>query len=230
MNSCATFKGYTVEPLKTVTQRCQEWPSGLVDAKAVAELLGLSEDRVRDLAVAGFWPHYRFDGGEPQFNKSESKTWAARHLMQRFEGAEPKFELKVIVAAAGTVKTLPPPSLGGLRGLTELTHHLHPPGVYFLCDGDNVVYVGQSVEPLQRIGTHRRDRGKQFDRVYFIAVPEFMLDTVERQFIALLKPRHNGDQGPPADARHMNLANDLLAQLAGGGEAHNMNSQTPPVR
>jgi hypothetical protein len=199
-----------MDTLKTVTQRVEEWPSGLVTANVLADELGLSEDRILALAEAGYWPHYRFDGGAPQFKKSESRTWAAKHLMQRFEGNDPQIEFKVMVAATGTVQSMPPPSLHGLKGLTELTNLIQPPGVYFLCSGETVVYVGQSKEPLQRIANHRIYKKGKFDRVFFVPVPEFLLNAAERGLIALLKPPLNGNAGPPQDPAHGEIALQLF--------------------
>ena len=147
------------------------------------------------------------------FKKSESREWAAKHLMQRFVGQEPKLEFKVMLTAVGTVQSMPPPSLHGLRGITELTNLVQPPGIYFLCHADEVVYVGQSVNPLSRIESHRSDKNKKFDRIFFIPVPQFLLNSVEREFIAHLRPRLNGDSGPKHDQEHVQVAKDIVAQL-----------------
>ena len=80
--------------LKKLTIMCQEFPSGLVGANIIAEKLGISEERVTSLADAGYWPHYRFDGGSPQFKITESKQWSAQNLMQKIEGKLPDFEFK----------------------------------------------------------------------------------------------------------------------------------------
>lgn len=203
-----------MEQLKTLVSRVEVWPTGLVSASVLAEEMGLSEQRILQLADAGYWPHYRLDGGAPLFKKSESREWAAKNLMQRFAAAEPTLEFKVMLSATGTVRSMPPTALHGLQNLTELTHFLQPPGVYFLCLADEVVYVGQSIKPVTRVETHRADKNKQFDRVYFIPVPEFLLNAVEREFIAYFRPRFNGDAGPAHDARHAQVAKQVLAQLS----------------
>lgn len=188
----------SMDELKQMIVRCEEWPTGLVSASDIATDVGLPVDRVTALADSGYWPHYRFDGGAPMFKKSESKAWAARNLMQRVPGKEPDFAFKVIIQAPQQMKTVPPVSISNVKGLTELTHILYPPGVYFLVENDEVVYVGQSVNPMSRIGEHLRSKAGKFDRVYFIPVPQFMLDAVEGGFIKLLSPRLNGNPGPTA--------------------------------
>jgi excinuclease UvrABC nuclease subunit len=68
-------------------------------------------------------------------------------------------------------------------------------GVYFLCDADEVVYVGQSVAVLSRIMTHVMERNKRFDpdRIFFLPVPQSELLRAEGEFIRLLKPKYNGN-------------------------------------
>lgn len=188
-----------MDELKQMVVRCEEWPSLLVSADDIANDVGLPVERVTALADAGYWPHYRLDGGAPMFKKSESKAWAARNLMQRVPGSEADFNFKVIIQAPKQMKTVPPVSISNVKGLTELTHILYPPGVYFLVENDEVVYVGQSINPMGRIGQHLRSKAGKFDRVYFVPVPQFMLDAVEGGFIKLLSPRLNGNPGPKSD-------------------------------
>jgi predicted GIY-YIG superfamily endonuclease len=64
-------------------------------------------------------------------------------------------------------------------------------GVYFLLDGDEVVYVGQAVNVYSRIDHHR---GKKFDRYAFVPCQPSMLDRLESLYIHFLKPRLNGVQ------------------------------------
>lgn len=66
----------------------------------------------------------------------------------------------------------------------------HPPGVYFLMQGDEIVYVGQSVSPGARIAQHVKD--KNFDRV--LLIPTINLSEVETKYIKLLRPKYNISQ------------------------------------
>ena len=204
-----------MEELKSMVVRCEEWPTGLVPAAVIAEDVGLSVDRVTALADSGHWPHYRFDGGAPMFKKSESKSWAARNLMQKFEGKAADFSFKVVIQAPQVIKTVPPTSIANVKGLTEITHVLYPPGVYFLVEKDEVVYVGQSINPMSRIGEHLRSKQGKFSRAYFIPVPQFMLDTVEGGFIKLLSPVLNGNPGPSAGGFE-EMSQQIHPELYGG--------------
>lgn len=66
------------------------------------------------------------------------------------------------------------------------------PGVYFLCSSDSVIYVGQAISPMKRIGEHLSNSSKIFDRVFVLSVPKSMLDDVEGAFIRTLRPALNG--------------------------------------
>ena len=192
--------------------RCEEWPTGLVGADVLAKDFGLSEERIIGLADAGYMPHYRLDGGAPMFKKSDAKKWIAQNMMQQIKGKAADFEFKVLVDVPQKFDTLPPKSISNVSGLTELTNLIYPPGVYFLVNDDSVVYVGQSVNPIARIGNHLKEKAGKFDKIYFVPVPKHMLDAVEGGFIKLLEPKLNGNPGPKAYGKE-NLANQIHPNL-----------------
>jgi hypothetical protein len=82
-----------------------------------------------------------------------------------------------------------PKALEEIEELVEVPA-MHPPGVYFLCHGNKVVYVGQSSNPSARIAQHQAD--KQFNRVFMI--PTNNLDEVETMYIKKFKPKYNKAQ------------------------------------
>jgi hypothetical protein len=63
-------------------------------------------------------------------------------------------------------------------------------GVYFLIDGDRVVYVGQSVNVYARIASHH---SKVFDRFAFIPCGKEVLDNLESLYIHIFRPPLNAD-------------------------------------
>lgn len=65
------------------------------------------------------------------------------------------------------------------------------PGIYFLLDGEDVTYVGQSTNVLGRVGQHCAERTKQFQRWAYVACAREELNELERFYIALLRPRDN---------------------------------------
>lgn len=62
--------------------------------------------------------------------------------------------------------------------------------IYFLCQGDEVVYVGQSTNLAARLPQHRID--KVFDRVFYLIVRLDDLDRIEREYIRAIRPRYDG--------------------------------------
>ena len=55
------------KPEHEVTHVTDKWPSNLQTTEAIAEKLGMEPYRVRDLALSGYMPHYRIDGGAPLY-------------------------------------------------------------------------------------------------------------------------------------------------------------------
>lgn len=81
-------------------------------------------------------------------------------------------------------------------------------GVYFLIDGDEIVYVGQSINIMVRISTHN---DKKFDRYAYIACDKSSLDFLESIYIHFLRPRLNGDQTSTMKCAPMQLKDILEA-------------------
>lgn len=99
-------------------------------------------------------------------------------------------------------------------------------GIYFLCSGPDVVYVGQSVRVVSRVAEHISTRGDQFDhdRVYFLPCPTHALDEVERRFIRMLMPRLNRTVYSTAakaevDPEKFRHEQEVLAQLRAARES-----------
>lgn len=70
--------------------------------------------------------------------------------------------------------------------------------IYFLFDGDEIVYVGQTTQGEARVFAHRfaSERPKQFDAVTMIECPIDKLDELESRFIIEFCPRYNMKLGP----------------------------------
>ena len=65
------------------------------------------------------------------------------------------------------------------------------PGVYFLLDGNEIVYVGQARHVYSRIAQHT---SKRFNQYAFVPCAVNLLDRLESLYIHMLRPRLNGDQ------------------------------------
>lgn len=97
-------------------------------------------------------------------------------------------EVMAAVSAGLTGKALLPPE--------EIAKAAMPwrnaTGVYFLLIGDEVVYVGQSVNIYARLSSHHI---RNFDRFAFVLCSVEMLDRLESLYIHCLRPRLNGGKG-----------------------------------
>lgn len=82
-----------------------------------------------------------------------------------------------------------PDALGALY--FQIQEHRADDGyVYFLVDGQQVVYVGQTTNLAARVRDHLRD-GKQYRRVLFVSVAREQMDSVELHWITKLDPKYN---------------------------------------
>lgn len=174
----------------TVVQytHASSWPTNLVPAAEAAAEIGIPCERLEELTAAGFAPHWRIDGGPPLYRVSDLRKWGRDNLVRYCEGRPLNVRLEVHVDALPCNNA--PRSIREIPGLVELPCGSES-GVYFLANGGEVVYVGQSRSPLNRIGTHVAERSKQFDRVFMVPVPRRMLDAVEGALIRWLRPRLN---------------------------------------
>lgn len=96
------------------------------------------------------------------------------------------FEKMSVVSAALTNKTL----LDGEQIAKLALPWQRSCGVYFLVQGQEVVYVGQSVNIYSRISQHS---DKKFDKYAFVPCEAELLDKLESLYIHTLKPRLNGN-------------------------------------
>jgi len=172
--------------------------SKLLSAEQLAEVLKLdiSAERITHLAESGLMPHYQFESRR-LFALTESRKWLSDNLLTRIEGCPiPTTVRAVTLTLPGGNIPEPPIAIKSISRyllpvpITTLDHVLFP-GVYFLCQGETVVYVGQSQNVAVRIGTHMGEGRKDFTAAFCMRVPLEDLDYVETQFILALKPKHN---------------------------------------
>lgn len=77
-----------------------------------------------------------------------------------------------------------------LLDLNEIIRNKQPSiairGLYFLLQGDDVVYVGQSEDILIRAHSHRKD--KKYDGFSYLEFPEGNLNDLEAEYIIKCQP------------------------------------------
>lgn len=177
----------------TVVHETNDYPTGLKSADEMTEIMqgDISKERLLELADSGYLPHFRIDNGSPKFKPVEVKRWVANNLLGRCDGKSLHDAIRIVVQPDRLSDT-PPESISNISTLRQMPKHGYQPGVYFLCKGDEVVYVGQSTSPSGRIAQHTNDKLKDFDRVYLLPTPLSELNDMEAAFIHHLKPVLNG--------------------------------------
>lgn len=68
-------------------------------------------------------------------------------------------------------------------------------GIYFLIQGEEIVYVGQSIDIFVRVAEHANGP-KEFDRYACIEVDPDRLGLVEADYIVALDPKYNSGNLP----------------------------------
>lgn len=169
----------------------RRWPVPLEDLEpleSAARQVRLSPERLGELAQSGFAPHWDIDG-VPFFFIPELKNWVFKNIAWKVEGQS--LPAMTVLKITVPVDPLPPPtSIAMLHPLIPYVFPSPTPsGVYFLCHGNEVVYVGKSINVSARVGQHIPE--KEFDRAYYLPVPPTNLDEVEGNFIVTLKPKYN---------------------------------------
>lgn len=84
-----------------------------------------------------------------------------------------------------------PTEISNIRDLKSFPIHYLQSGIYFLVHKAKVVYIGQAICVVTRIGQHYIEGEKIFDSVWFVPIPKSDLNFIERAFIKLLKPKYN---------------------------------------
>lgn len=166
-------------------------PSRFITLRDAAVMVGLSESRLSELAAAGYAPHWRVDGGPPVFRRRPLVRWVRDNVLDRCPGRP--FPAPIVLhidrhclAPAGVPLALA--AVSPLFGPPATPRALGS-GVYFLCDGPEVVYVGESGEVFARVPHHVTD--KSFDRWYWTPVPSSDRLAVEVGYIQALQPKYN---------------------------------------
>jgi hypothetical protein len=115
--------------------------------------------------------------------EADNETLELAKLRQHY----PRHELAMNMVSGQITKQL---LLTASEILERSASYDAPSGVYFLISGDEIVYVGQSINVMSRMEDHARRI--KFKRFAFAPFPREQLDLVESLYIHLLRPRFNG--------------------------------------
>jgi hypothetical protein len=137
-----------------------------------------------------YMPYHEIGGSQVGYRYKEVISWIIKNA-SRYSSVGVDVHPSIIRFRSRVrkeAKHLIPDSLKDIINLTPMEIG-YPSGVYFLCQDEKVVYVGQSVKPSSRIPHHYKD--KKFNRVFLLPVPEQKLLQVEHKYIREFEPLYN---------------------------------------
>ena len=85
-------------------------------------------------------------------------------------------------------------------------------GIYFLINGDSIVYVGQSVNVPSRVSSHYLDAAKDFNKFCYIPCNKEHLDAIESLYIHMFKPSLNGRGSEATKVKNPRYINAPMSQ------------------
>lgn len=157
----------------------------------VVKLKGFFTKRdILHFANERYMPYHYLGGSQHGYDYKEVVRWIVENATRFSSGgvnvhpAIIRFRSRVRKEA----RHLIPDALKNIVNLTPVEIG-YPSGVYFLCQDEKIVYVGQSVNPSSRIPHHYKD--KKFNRVYLLPVPEKRLLETEYRYIRQFEPLYN---------------------------------------
>ena len=99
-------------------------------------------------------------------------------------------------------------------------------GCYLLYRGDRVVYVGQSINIMSRVGTHLANPLKRFDGFCYTEV-DGDLNEAEAELIAIYRPTDNTDM--PANKKYISALQIKKRYNIGGWDWRRIKNSLQPV-
>jgi hypothetical protein len=169
----------------------------LIPLEQAAKACLISPEALRKYAVSGHAPSTRIDGGDYLFRVPGLRRWVEENLMQLNAGFPLPRALNIQNITDAIDSTLElPPAIRFISGLRKLAVGGAMSGIYFVCFGREVVYIGQSEKIHARVGQHLESWAGDCDAVYFLPCPAMDLNRVEGAMIRLINPKRNEDRGP----------------------------------
>ena len=170
---------------------------GICTLEQAANYCKIKADTLLEYTQSGHAPHYYYDKLGPFYKKAELKKWLKENLITRNGGFPLPKEVPIIKAVDSYQSFSPPQSIASIEGMLQLPVYARLSCIYFLCDGNEVVYVGQSRSVVQRIMTHIKEGVKEFDehRIYILPTPPAALNQSEDHYIRILQPKYNSTIG-----------------------------------
>jgi len=172
----------------------------------------LSAERLIELAQLSYVPFHTIDGYGPYFIKTDVKEWVEKNLIQYHD--DNPYPIRPVLLSENDQPAFNqlPKQLQAMAGdLQAYYGPWYPHAVYFLCDVDEVVYVGQSSNLPSRLDFHLKDKNKDFNHIFYLPVIRSEALKTEDRFIQTLQPAHQpGGLWYQMEAVEMELSQQYL--------------------
>ena len=187
----------------------------LLTRNQLVELSGLSLPTLKRYAALGKGPKITRVEGLPRFRADDVRAWLNIAFDPVGEidswSPPPKVDrsewnvksVKLTPSAWGVFDHADAIPFDKVLPVRVSIRALRVSGVYFLCGGRRVFYVGQSVNVLSRLTSHVSTYGGQITSIYTLKTPIDQLDAYEGFYIRLLMPEKN-TSGPFSDLWSVN--------------------------
>lgn len=185
----------------------------------------MTGDDLIGLAKLSEIPHYIVTN---PFTKKDVYCFLQEEINEWFRSFVKKRNRTVAPAITFSYPELPPsihandivpPGLTTIKGLRKMpmSAFYTPPGIYFLCLGPEIVYIGQAINVAKRLTSHMGE--KDFDSVYFISCHIEQLIPLESSLIRYYKPCLNiAEAGHPLKEGHKSCLEMLGVRFSGSEE------------
>jgi hypothetical protein len=178
----------------------------------------ISDNEILQLCIDGVCPHYVIINPITKeesiwFMPSELNEWfESNYILQRTGTINTTYTFLHFNNSICEEKGQVPTELTRINNLYTLPieNISTPAGVYFLCKGKKIQYIGQAVNVGRRIIDHMNEGVKEFDKVYFITCHVKQLSEVEKAFIRYFQPTYNKTSLITPNDFDINLVNSLM--------------------
>mgnify|MGYP003135932711 FL=1 len=163
----------------------------LMECSKIKELQKfISEETFAEYDKQRLMPHYLINGIKG-YKLTEILNWIKKELVEHYDGFKIVSKFYSFNDDIKKPLEIPQEIIHHSEELFELPMVL-PPCVYFLIEGVEIVYVGQSINVSARAYQHTQD--KDFSKVLYLPTVKENLDKVERFFIERLQPKYNKER------------------------------------
>ena len=192
-----------------------------------------SDSELIEMANNALCPHYIVYNplkktNEVCFIQAELNSWMIDNLIkQRRFVLEQELNIQYVDYDIHKISEtdIVPSELTRIKSLLKLPIALisTPPGVYFLCKEQNIVYIGKAKNVYARILNHIDEGIKKFDRVYFIPCHINNITPFETALLKCFKPPLNAVLVSPINDKEEAILNNLF-----GGQFQEVSTAIAP--